>query len=180
MTFLNRKSFNSIFTGGQVHFLTKAGQGDPDYQDFWNRHQSGVEQTMYIKIEEALGLLRNDRIIMHVNDQALRNYFNANPFFHQNLYFFARQRPFFGGLITTKISPLSPIFKRVATLLRERSVTDKIIKAWVGKKLRSTTEVEKMVVGVGQVVLAMVVMGAVVGVALVFLCVEITWKGFST
>ena len=151
-----------LFAGNQVHFLTKAGQGDPDYKDFWDRHESETEDTTYKNIDDGLGLLLNDRIIMHVNDQSLRSFFNSNPFFHQKLRYLARQKQFFGGVITTKNSPLWPIFKKGATLLRERSLTDKIIKAWVGKELKATTEVEKMVVGAGQVVLVILVMGAAI------------------
>ena len=71
-----------LFAGNQVHFLTKAGQGDPDYKDFWDRHESETEDTTYKNIDDGLGLLLNDRIIMHVNDQPLRSFFNSNPFFH--------------------------------------------------------------------------------------------------
>ena len=113
---------------------------------------------------------------MHVNDQTLRSFFDKNPFFHQKLRYLARQKPFFGGVITTKNSPLWPIFKKGTTLLRERSLMDKMIRSWVGKELKATADVEKMVVGAGQVVLVILVMGAAIIMAGVFFCAEITWS----
>ena len=105
----------------------------------------------------------------------MRNYLVENPFFSEDLKYFARQQPIWGGIILNDNSPLTEPLNIAVMKLRERAVIDQLIKKWIGPKLRSRSQVDTMVLGAGQVIMLILVMGAAVVAAILVYCVEYTY-----
>ena len=77
------------------------------------------EETIYNNMEEALNLIQNNRIVIHVNSAILRGYFRENPFHQQELKVFGRQRPTYYAIILNRNSPLKQVMKNNIEVLNE-------------------------------------------------------------
>ena len=89
--------------------------------------------------------------------------------------FFARQRPIWGGLILNDNSPLTEPLNLAMMKMRERGVMDQLQNKWIGRKLKSRSQVDTMVLGAGQVIMLILVMGSAVTTALFIFCAEYAW-----
>ena len=102
-------------------------------------------------MEEGLQRIGEGPSVLHIMEGMLQGYLNKNPFFHQRLKIFDRQKPSYTNLIMTKNSPFKPLFKSISTSLRERGVTIWLQRKWEGKTVNTNYQVDKMVLSAGQV-----------------------------
>ena len=104
---------HSLNLGNEGLVFARADRGDPDYISLRDRYNEDKTSTVYEDVEDGLARLRSRREVMLVQESILRGFLRSKKqVFHQELKFFARQRPYFGGLILTKNSPLTPALKK--------------------------------------------------------------------
>ena len=101
-----------VIVGNEVWFLTKTNRGDPDYTKFWKRYLAYPTRSTFSSTAEGMNIIKEERRIAHLNDGTIRNYLKDNPAYNEDLQYFAKQRPFWGGLILNKNSPLTEAFNQ--------------------------------------------------------------------
>ncbi len=113
---------------------------------------------------------------MHILYNLFQSWKKNNPYHQQRFHIFGRERPIyfvkalswytyksitkeelFQGLVLTKNSPLTPVFKAGIMALRENSLMDYLMMTWIGRRLENTrggpSSSEQMVLTAGQVIL---------------------------
>ena len=165
-----------MMDGNDALFQPRALAGDVDYGAFWKRVEDDPEESIYANIVAGLEDLLEGQYVIHVSAAMLRGFFRENPFFHQGLKVFGREKSVFNAIIFTKNSPVAPVFRAGLRRLRERGVLQQLEQDWMGLAIESRTEFGKLVLSPGQVVLVYVIMGVAVIGAIVALILELFWK----
>ena len=71
-------------------------------------------------VSAAINEIRKDQTILLIDQAMLKGEFRENPkSFQSNVKIFGGMKPFYGCLMSTKNSPLLPMFRRAATQLIE-------------------------------------------------------------
>lgn len=145
-------------------------KGHPDYSKYWQRVQANPDEFVADSVAEGLEQIATDRVVFHALAGDIRGFFQENPFHVQSVEMVKAKNVFFNGLILTKNSPLSPSFRYHINKLKEIGILDALLVQWLGKEVVSKTEVNKLVLGSGQMVLGFwLMMGAFICSTVVFL-----------
>ena len=76
--------WNLIFKDGkQIHFYSRANQGDPDYVEYWARDQADQSETRFGTIQEGMSRIEEKQEIMFISEPLLKGWLRANPFSQQ-------------------------------------------------------------------------------------------------
>ena len=105
----------------------------------------------YSSVDEGLEMIATDRKIMHVRALQLRGFLAANPFFDMSLSLFGRERPYYGGVILNKNSPLTPLINTGLRRVMEGASGRKLMNKWLGHKLKNSRQSDGRALGLGQV-----------------------------
>ena len=113
-------------SGQEGLFSAFAEQGDVAYMEFWNRVKNKPEETVYNDIGEGLKQMVENRVVIHVNEPMLWQYFQDRPYINQKIQIVAKEKFQFRAIILTKNSPLTPIFKSGMVSHMQGGVTDRL------------------------------------------------------
>ena len=152
-----------IRKGNDRMFRELAEQGIPVYIEYWDRMQNDPSTVFYKNIKEGVELMKNDQVIIHINEKSLRQYFKRNPTE-------ARPRTFqsegenlkIENMLVTNNSPLGPILSHSSLLLRESGIMATLQTKWMGQKLTSGigTGAEAHTLNPGQVMMIFAILCA--------------------
>ena len=76
--------------GSDIFWKVKAKAGDPLYSEFWERVTSNRDEYTFQNVEEGLNLIKNERVVIHIGEGTLKQYFKNNPYHQQSLKVFAK------------------------------------------------------------------------------------------
>ena len=161
-------------SGDEVSFVTPAVQGDQDYVTYWNYAQANLEEASFPEIKEGLAELKKGQTIIFLREGMLKGYLKKNPTHQQKLQVFWRSKAEFGGMIFPLNSPLTPIFRKGAAILRENGIQDILAEKWEGKAIGQDLTVSTMVLGSGHMALVFVIMVVFYFVCFVLFLAEVS------
>ena len=110
---------------------------------------------------------------MHVSGGQLRGFFRHNPFHQQPLKVFAKSKPKYDAIIFATNSPVKAVFDLGLRKLRESGTVSQLQVKWEGQKIISQSDVDKMILSPGQVILIYFIMGGAFALALVVFVMEL-------
>ena len=148
--------------------------GDLVYTEFWRRLTENPDDTTYTSEKDGMELIRSDPKNVIFNDEPnLLGYLKSNTN-EQIPYMFAHGRWDFYTLMLHKNSPLSPMFKHGAKVLREKGIEQQLYLKWIGvSEQDNSATLNAVVLTPGQVILIFSLMMVVYGVSLVLFCGEL-------
>ena len=167
-----------------VYFVYFVEDGDPDYTAFWDRKLNKPEETVFKSAEEGVTRMRQERVVLHLQEGTLKGYLKENPELSDNIKVFAPSSPEYFNIIVNNNSPLGPVFQQASLLLVEQGVRDHIAATWLGRDIgsSSTTNLDNtlMVLGPAQIVLVFfVLLFAVIISLVVFICEKLFAMNFG-
>ena len=157
-----------------VYFQVQAEYGDEDYKAFYDRVKSDPENNVYQTIEEAVELMKKERVVIHLTDSMLNHHFMSHPQ-EQAIEVFAHGHPEFKGPVVPKNSPLQPILSLAFRQLFERGAVDRIFNLNSGPPLQPAIP-ETLVLAPGHVILVFLVIFGFVALSLLCLIGELLYK----
>ena len=145
-----------------VYFVYFVQDGDPDYTKFWERKLNKPEETVFKSAAEGVARMRQERVVLHLQEGTLKGYLKEHPELSDNVKVFAPSSPEYFNIIVNNNSPLGPVFQQASLLLVEQGVRDHIASTWLGRDIgsSSTTNLDNtlMVLGPAQIVLVFFVL----------------------
>ena len=166
----------NIRSGNEMLFLQKAEEGDEDYLNFWNMIQNYPEDIFFNSIDEAMQKINGDKVVVHLSDKVMRQYFKANPTKNKPNTFPSKGEKRVENMIVTENSPLGPILTFGCRLLLEKGIIDILDEEWMGKVVSSESNSggsAASVLSIGQVMMGFVLMSTGITLSLVALIVEL-------
>ena len=169
---------------GHINFISFAGlekeyeplvrEGDHDYSNFWKRVEDNPEDSTFSAIEDGLAKLQEGQYVLHTVESNLRAFFKRNPYHHQELQLFARDRPVFYNVLLTKNNPLAPTLQMGVMRMRQMGMLQKIMDKWQGKlPPGADTMSDTKRLSFGHVVSLYIMMGMVMVFSLVIFVLEL-------
>lgn len=163
-----------------VYFVYYVQDEDPDYVAFWDRKVTKPEETVFKSAEEGVARMRQERVVLHLQEGTLKGYLLENPELADNIKVFAPSRPEYFNIIVNNNSPLGPVFQQASLLLVEQGVLDHVGAKWLGRDLGSSTtsnlDNTLMVLGPAQIVLVFFILLCFIFLSFVTFVVEILFK----
>ena len=163
-----------------VYFVYFVQDGDPDYTAFWDRKLNKPEETVFKSAEEGVARMKQERVVLHLQEGTLKGYLKENPDLADNIKVFAPSSPEYFNIIVNNNSPLGPVFQQASLLLVEQGVRDHIASTWLGRDIgsSSTTNLDNtlMVLGPAQIVLVFFVLLLFIIISLVVFVGELLFK----
>lgn len=164
----------------EVDFSELSMSGDPIFKAFWNRLQADPEGTTYESISEGLSMIQHGNTIIYTSESQYRDYLRRYPMALNDVPIrqFGYREASSLGIIFPKNSPLKPVFDRAFTKLKEAGQIERIADAWMShqQKSGSNQKVRWSPVLIGQIIIAIVIIGGSVAISLGVLGVELYWK----
>ena len=165
--------------GSDIFWKVKAKAGDPLYSEFWERVTSNRDEYTFQDVEEGLNLIKNERVVMHIGEGTLKQYFKNNPYHQQSLKVFAKSQPEPSGIAFQLNSPLTPILRAASAACAEAGIKYALLEEWEGASIPQNPEVETMVLTNGQMILVFLVILFFFGCSILILFCEINHKIFA-
>ena len=162
-----------FMSGLDAIFAYPARQGDPDYFHYWSYVQDNLKDATFLEISEGLNHLHEGDTVIFLEETMLKGYLKSNPYLKRNLDIFWKSKDIFNGIIFPLNSPLVPVFKMGAVMLREKGIMEVIINRWQGKIINEDSAASTMVLGTGQTALVFVVMLSICVVCLLLFLGEV-------
>ena len=153
---------------------------DPVYTEFWKRLTENPEKTTYTSDNEGLEIIEADSRNVIVSDETmLLGHLKANVN-KQIPYLFAHGRWDYWNLMLHKNSPLTPVLKHGARVLREKGIEQQLHLKWIGvSEQDNSATMNAIVLTPGQVILIFAMMMVVYGVTLFLFCGELVASKMS-
>ena len=154
--------------------------GDEVIGIYFNRTLTDLDKFVYPDIPAALRMLQETRNVIRVSETGLKGFLKENPFHTQHIHVFGREKPVHQAFIFTKKSPLTSIFKNGILRLKESGTLDQLRNIWEGGYKKGSSTSEAMVLGPGQIIVALglVIFALLTSLYTIFI-LETNWKKFS-
>ena len=167
--------------GSEVNIYSYVNQDDPDYMDFWQRHEKDPEGTRYNSEKEGIELLSKGQNVISAGESKLLGYLRTNPV-DRNIYFFGHTKWRFNALIFHLNSPLVPMFNQGARYFREKGIEHQLHQKWIGFGGQSGDHSmsDTMILSPGQVFFAFCIIMGAYFLSLAILGVEFFAKTVTT
>ena len=162
-------------SGQEGLFSAFAEQGDLAYMEFWNRVKNKPEETVYNDIGEGLKQMVENRVVIHVNEPMLWQYFQDQPYINQKIEIVAKEKFQLRAIILTKNSPLTPIFKSGMVSHMQGGVTDRLQSKYAAPQSKGIFD-EIMVLNMGQVLPVFIIIGMSMFISIIILLLEFVLK----
>jgi hypothetical protein len=165
--------------GGDVNdviYVYKAQDGDTAFQEFYNRFKNNPSENTYHTVKDGLLMLQDELAVLHISHTRLGGFFKANPFWHQNLKLFGKEKPTLYSNMLPKDSPLTPFFRQTMAKVVENGLREHITSKWEGKDIHSGSATENMILTAGQVLLLLIIVSILYGFVLMIVCCELVHK----
>jgi len=127
-----------------VVYKSMADAGDSDFKQFWKRYKDDPSNIQVANASEGLKAIADSSKILHLNIGMLNGELRLNPRMAETLLIFGQERPEPRGLVLTKYSPLTPLFKIGSAEMLEKGKKDRIYGIWTGEKIMSRLSEQKI------------------------------------
>ena len=126
-------------SGNEITFISKAMDGDQDFNTFLGRTRDKPSETVFTSIMDGLAKLEEGRYVMHVAEGMLKGFFRANPYHHQRLKVFAKEKPRLDALIFPINSPVKEVMRLAMSRLFESGGVEYLLDKWEGRGIPEVT-----------------------------------------
>ena len=126
-------------SGNEITFISKALDGDQDFNAFLDRIRDKPSETVFTSIEDGLAKLEEGPYVIHVQMGMLKGFFRANPYHNQRLKVFATEKPRLDGLIFPLNSPVKEVMKLAMSRLFESGGVEYLLDKWEGRGIPQVT-----------------------------------------
>ena len=157
-------------------FFYEGGDDNEDYLEFFNRLKKYPNENKFNTTREAMEAIRNSKIVAHVSEKALRQYFKEYPDTVVPATFSSGGERLRETMIVTKNSPLGSMLTFGCSLLIERGYVDILDEKWFGKGILPNFQSGNLaahVLSLGELMLGLVLICSATVLSLIILMMEL-------
>ena len=134
-----------ITAGVEIHFETRVREGDKLIAEYWQRVKDNPQFYKFNSMKEAVIEMETPNVAVYTQEIPLKGYMNNNPNNELNIHQIKASKTE-GFFINALNYPLTDIFDKQLTLMRQIGITDKIYLKWSGKEVGKKADTSQLTV----------------------------------
>ena len=125
---MSKKKLRPLFChlGYEAWVQSKADSRHKGFPELASRMIKMPEKTVVPTMKDAVQSMADQSSIWFTSEEELFGFFHQNPYNHQNVHTFGKEKGVFDCVVFTKNSPMGAIFNLEMTKLREQGVIEHV------------------------------------------------------